>query len=489
MIRRILLVLLLAVLALAAVLGFNWLRFTSVQLEAKPRAPIELDKDGAVQRFAKAITFKTISHQIPWEFRGTAFTEFHAYLAETYPQTHATLKREVVSDYSLMYEWPGSDPTLKPIVLLAHMDVVPVDAGSAELWSHDPFSGDIADGRVWGRGTLDDKSSVMGILETTETLLRSGWAPKRTLYFCFGHDEELGGPAGAGAMAKLLEERGIKAWFSLDEGSGIADGILPGVDGPVALIATCEKGYVSLKLEVEGKGGHSSKPPASTSLGILCAAVTRLEQQQFEPRIAGPIRQMLDVAGREMAFPLDLVMANMWLTEPLLIEQLANSDTTRAALRTTTAPTILNAGTKENVLPIKAEGVVNFRIYPGDTVQQVIDHATNVVNDERVKISILDEHEAIEPSPVSDIGSDSYAVISQSIRNVHPTFPVAPALSIGGTDSKHFYGVAENCYRFQPMVFQQSDFDTIHGTNESCSIDVYLDSIQVYAELFRNAAG
>ncbi len=489
MFRKIALLSVLVVLGLAGVLLFNTLRFRSAQLESKGSTPIAIDKDGAVQRFAKALTFKTISHQIPWEFRGAAFTEFHAYLAASYPEVHATLQREVVNDYSLMYTWPGSDATLKPVVLMAHMDVVPVDAGSAQLWTHDPFAGTVADGRVWGRGSLDNKSSVMAILEMAESLLRDGWKPKRTIYFCFGHDEELGGPKGAKAMAALLKERGVKAWFSLDEGSGIADGILPGIDGPVALIATCEKGYVSLKLEVEGKGGHSSKPPANTSLGLLCAAVTRLEENQFEPSIEGPIRQMLDIAGREMKFPLNLVMANMWLTEPLLIQQLANSDTTRAALRTTTAPTILNAGTKENVLPIKAEAVVNFRIYPGDTVEEVVAHAKRVVNDERVKISILDEHEALEPSPVSDIDSDSYQMLAQSIRNVHPTFPVAPAMSIGGTDSKHFYEVAENCYRFQPMVFKQSDFDTIHGTDESCSIEVYLNGIQLYAEIIRNAAG
>lgn len=489
MFRRILLLAVFLVVVLAAVLLVNLARFRSVQLEAKSTTPIAVDKDGAVQRFAKALTFKTISHQIPWEFRGTAFTEFHAYLSESFPLVHAKLTREVVSDYSLMYTWTGSDPGLKPVVLLAHMDVVPVDAGSAELWTHDPFAGTVADGRVWGRGALDDKSSVMAILETVESLLRDGWTPKRTLFFCFGHDEELGGPAGAKVMAETLKARGVKAWFSMDEGSGIADGILPGIEGPVALIATCEKGYVSLKLEVEGKGGHSSKPPANTSLGLLCAAVARLEAQQFTPAIQGPIREMLDVAGREMAFPLNLVMANMWLTEPLLIKQLANSDTTRAALRTTTAPTILNAGTKENVLPIKAEAVVNFRIYPGDTVEQVVAHAKQVVNDERVKISILDDHEALEASPVSDIRSDSYQMLAQSIRNVHPTFPVAPAMSIGGTDSKHFYEVAENCYRFQPMVFKQSDFDTIHGTDESCSIDVYLNGIQLYAEIIRNAAG
>lgn len=489
MIRRVLLVALLAVVVLVGVIAVKTALFTSLQLEPQPTTPVAIDSDAAIQRFAKSLTFKTISHQIPWEFRGTAFTEFHAYLSESFPKVHAALKREVINDFSLMYTWAGSDTSLPPIVLLAHMDVVPVDSGSAQLWTHDPFAGTVADGRVWGRGALDDKSSVMAILETTEALLAEGWSPKRTLHFCFGHDEELGGPMGAAAMAALLKERGIKAWFTLDEGSGIVDGILPGIAGPIALISTGEKGYVSLKLEVEGKGGHSSQPPERTSLGILSRAIASLEENQFPYRIEGPLAEMFNYAGREMSLGLKVVMANLWLTKPLLTSQLASSATTRAALHTTTAPTIMNAGTKENVLPIKAEAVVNFRILPGDSVQYVMDHATRVVNDEAVKISILGEHEAIEPSPVADIHSDSFAVIAQSVRNVKPTFPVAPGMSLAGTDSKHFYEVAENCYRFQPMVFTREELDTIHGTDESCSIDVFLDAIQIYAEIFRNAAG
>ena len=489
MIRKIILAILLAVAALVVVVAVKTALFTSRQLEPKPASPVALDADAAVQRFAKALTYKTISHQIPWEFRGTAFTEFHAYLAESYPRVHATLTREVINDYSLMYTWQGSDASLPPIVLLAHTDVVPVDSGSAELWTHDPFAGVVADGRVWGRGALDDKSSVIAILETTEALLAEGWAPRRTLHFCFGHDEELGGPKGAKAMAALLKERGVKAWFTLDEGSGIVDGIIPGINGPIALISTAEKGYVSLKLSAEGKGGHSSQPPERTSLGILARAIARLEENQFPYRIEGPLAAMFDYAGREMTLGLKAVMANLWLARPLLTAQLASSATTRAALHTTTAPTIMNAGTKENVLPIKAEAVVNFRILPGDSVDTVLEHVTRVVNDDAVRIGILDDHEAIEPSPVADFHSESFAVIAQSVRNVHPTFPVAPGMSLAGTDSKHFYDVAENCYRFQPMVFTSKELDTIHGTDESCSIEVFLDAIQVYAEIFRNAAG
>lgn len=489
MVKRVLLALLGVFLMLVAVVVVKTLMFTSLQLPPQPATPLQVDAEAAINRFAKALTFKTISHQIPWEFRGTAFTEFHAYLAEAYPQVHATLKREVVSDYSLLYTWQGSDASLAPVVFLAHMDVVPVDAGSAQLWTYDPFAGTVANERVWGRGALDDKSSVTAILETAENLIASGWAPKRTMYFCFGHDEELGGAKGAKVMAELLKERGVKAWFSLDEGSGIVNGIIPGVQKPIALISTSEKGYVTLKLSVEGKGGHSSQPPKQTSLGILCSAVARLESKPFPYSLAPPMFQMFNYAGREMTLPLKAVMANLWLFEPLLKNQLANSDTTRAALHTTTAPTILNAGTKENVLPIKAEAVVNFRILAGDTVQSVLEFAKDAVDDERVNVAILDDHEAMDPSPVSDPASDSFKVIAQSIRNVHPDYPVAPGMTLGGTDSKHFYGVAENCYRMQPMVFTKEELDTIHGTNESISTKVWLDAIQVYAEIMRNAAG
>ncbi|MBI1317479.1 MAG: M20 family peptidase [Candidatus Hydrogenedens sp.] len=479
-----------AVLAvLVLVLAVKAALFTSVQLEPQPTEKIAIDADAAAARLAKATTFKTISHQIPWEFRGSEFTEFHAWLAEAFPQVHAALQREAVNDYSLLYTWKGSEPDLPPVLLLAHMDVVPVDAGSAEGWTHPPFDGVVADGRVWGRGSLDDKCSVIGLLETTEALLKSGWQPRRTLYFCFGHDEEIGGANGAGKIAALLAERGIKAWFSLDEGSAIVEGVLPGIDTPVALIATGEKGYVSLELTVMGEGGHSSQPPPQTSIGILAAGIARLEANQFPAAVAGPLAEMFDVVGREMDMPLRGLLANLWLFRPLLQSQLANSDTTNAALRTTTAVTIMEAGTKENVLPIKARAVVNFRILPGDTVAGVIEHTKRVLADDRITVNLVEGSEPDEPSPVSSTDSDSYRLLAQSVRNVHPDFPVGPGMTLGGTDTKHYYGVAENCYRFQPFVLDSADLATIHGTDESILIERYLDGIQLFAEILRNAAG
>lgn len=487
--KRLLLILVCVLGSLVAVLVLRAYGARSVQVAPGTWEGIVVDAAGASSRLGRAVQFKTISHQIPWEWRGSAFTEFHAWLSEAFPRVHAALRREVVADYSLLYTWEGSDAAAQPIVLLAHMDVVPVDGASAQAWTHPPFEGVVADGYVWGRGTIDDKSSVMGILEAAEALLAAGFVPRRTIYFCFGHDEELGGPQGARNLAAALKARGVKAWFSLDEGSAVTEGIIPGVEGPVGLISVAEKGYVSVELLVRGKGGHSSNPPAETSLGILCAAVSRLEKHQMGGRLAGPMREMLTVLAPEMSLPFRLVMANLWLFEPLLRRQLLASPATAAALRTTTAPTILNAGTKENVLPIESRAVVNFRIIPGDTVETVLEHVRRVVNDDRVMIKAMAEHDAVAPSPVSDWRSESFSLLARCVRQSFAGAPVAPGLTLGGTDSKHFYEVAENCYRFQPILVTNDDLARIHGTDERIAVDNYLRAIRTYGLILRAAAG
>lgn len=487
--KKIALLLLLAALLAAGVLAGRTATYRSRQLPPEPATPVAVDPRAAADRLAGAVRFRTISHQIPWEFRGSAFTDLHDYLAAAYPRAHETLRREVVAQYSLLYTWPGADPALPPIVCLAHLDVVPVDAATALAWEQPPFDGVVTETHVWGRGTLDNKSGVTGLLEAAEALIAEGWAPRRTIHFAFGHDEELGGPHGAGSIARLLEERGVRAWFTLDEGSGIVDGILPGVDTPVALISVAEKGYATIALTARAPGGHSSNPPAHTTLGRVARAIARLEENQMPARLEGPLLTMLDHVGPEMTLPLRAVMANLWLFRPLLRAQLLRDPTTAAALRTTTAPTIMNAGTKENVLPMEAKAMVNFRILPGDTPEDVLAHVVRVVNDPEVEIAIADEHEAIRPSAVSDHTGEAFARIARSIRQIHPRVPVAPGMTIAGTDSKHYYRVAENNYRFQPLIFTKDDLATIHGINERVRIENYVDKIRVYAQILRNTCG
>lgn len=487
--KKLFVVLSLALLALIGILLGRTALYRSQQQPVETAELIPVDGQAAAARLAGAIRFKTISHQIPWEFKGVNFTDLHAYLAEQFPKVHATLQREVVANYSLLYTWPGSDPSLKPVILLGHMDVVPVDAASALDWKQPPFDGVIDGGYVWGRGALDDKSSVCAMLEAAETLLNAGFQPKRTVYFAFGHDEELGGPQGAGSIAALLASRGIKAAFSLDEGSGIVQGILPGIAAPVALISVCEKGYVTLQLKATGQGGHSSQPPPHTAIGQVAGAVARLEAQQMPAHTAGPLLTMLQTVGPEMDFPLRLVLANLWLFKPVLRWQLLKDETTAAALRTTTAPTIFNAGTKDNVLPVEATAMVNFRILPGDSIDDVVAHARSVINDPAVQVSASEDKQAVNPSPVSDHRTEAFAALGRSVRQVYPEVPVAPGMTIAGTDSKHYYAVAENLYRLQPLLFDKAALATIHGTDERVSIDTYVKAIQIYGQILRNTCG
>jgi len=456
----------------------------SRQVPSEPFEALSVNADTAVAHLSEAIRIHSVSSAVPALFDREKTREFHVFLEKAYPAAHAALKREVVGDFSLMYTWTGRDPARKPILLLAHMDVVPVDEFRAQSWAQDPFGGAVADGFVWGRGTLDDKGSLVAIMEAVEALVASGFQPERTIYLCFGHDEELGGPVGATSMAALLAERGIKAEFTLDEGMGMMDGIVPGMKQPLAIVALAEKGFLTLTLSVEHKGGHSSNPPEHSAVGILAAAVTRLENQQMPASLEGPFRGMFEAAGPEMEFPLRVVTANLWLLEPLVVKMLLADPSTASALRSTTAVTMFESGVAPNVLPTHAQATVNFRIMPRDTVEGVIEHARKVINDERVKIEVA---VATPPSPVSDPASPSFALLARTIRQVFPDVAVAPGMDLGGSDAKHYVHVSEQVYRFWPFYMADADTKRLHGTDERLAVDNYLKAIQFYVQIIRNA--
>ena len=266
---------------LIALMVIRTMTFTSRQLRPPTAEKLQLDQDEIVTRLSEAIQFKTISFESGTESNTDPFRDFHAFLAKSFPRVHAQLTREVVNDHSLLYTWKGKDDRLKPILLMAHMDVVPVDPDSEKLWTHAPFSGQVADGYVWGRGTMDDKVSVLGILEAVEKLLADGFQPQCTVYLAFGHDEEIGGQQGAAKIAALLSQRDVQPEFVLDEGSAITDGIIPGVAAPVAMIGIGEKGDLSLQLTVTSPGGHSSLPPSESAIGILSRAIDKVENTRF----------------------------------------------------------------------------------------------------------------------------------------------------------------------------------------------------------------
>lgn len=288
---------------------------------------------------------------------------FHDFLRDSFPLTHQTLSLKTF-DHSLLYHW-DSQNDCPPQLLLAHQDVVPVS--SPEQWQHPPFAGVVDDDFVWGRGALDDKGSLMAILEATEALLQNGQTPACDVYLAFGHDEEIGGREGAVKIAAWLEQQGLRFGLILDEGGMMLPGSTLGLDRPVALMGIAEKGYMTVELQAEAEPGHSSRPPERTAIGDLAAAINHLQTHPRPASLSLPTRQMLEQVAPHQSFDKRLVFANLWLFEPLIIRQLEGKPETNALVRTTMSPTLLEAGVKENVLPATASATLNFRLAPGET--------------------------------------------------------------------------------------------------------------------------
>ena len=485
--KRILLVLSLCVLVLAAVLLINTLRFTSKQIQVAPVELVSVDEASVAPRLAQALRFQTVSYQDSAEMKGEEFLALHKYFEQAFPKVHSTLTREVVGNYSLLYTWKGRDERLKPALLMGHQDVVPIESETLANWEQPPFEGRIIDGHIWGRGAMDDKFAVLSILEAVEMQLSQGFQPQRTIYLAFGHDEEVGGHGGAATIAELLGNRNVELEYILDEGLTISEGILPDISQPVALIGIADKGYLSLELSVEVESGHSSMPPPQTAIGVLSAAVSRLEERQLPASIDGVIRQMFDYIGPEMPFSKRLVMANLWLFKPLVERKLSMSAATNAGVRTTTAATIIDAGVKENVLPSRARAVVNFRLLPGDSIERVFSHVVEVINDPRVKVNKFGVSNS-EPTAISDINALGFQIIQRTMRQVFPEALVAPALCVGGTDSDHYAKLSNNIYRFSPLRLRPEDMKRLHGVNERTSVKDYAESVKFYYQLISNSA-
>lgn len=461
-------------------------QFTSKQLTATPVTDIKIDEKAA-SRLGKALQYKTISYQDPAKFDRTEFLNFHKFLEEAFPAVHSELTREVIADYSLLYTWKGKSDDLSPILLMAHMDVVPIEEGTEETWAYPPFSGEIADGFIWGRGSMDIKCGVTGTLEAVEHLLQNNFTPERTIYLAFGHDEEVGGPHGAQSIAALLRQRGVNLGYVLDEGGVIAQGVIPGVLNPVALVGVAEKGYISLELTVKSEGGHSSMPSKESGIGILSAAIQKLEKNKFPSRMEKTVTNLFEYTGPEMPFTKKFVFANLWLFKGLVKRQLAQTPKTNALIRTTTAPTIIKGGTKENILPKTVKGVINFRILPGDTTDSVTTRVKKVINDPRIEITSLQQ--TWNPSPVSDVASESFYNLQKTVRQIFPSVVVAPYLVTGATDSRHYAVLTKNVFKLVPYIVTPEDLKRVHGTNERLSVTDYKKLVQFFVQLIRNSCG
>jgi carboxypeptidase PM20D1 len=440
--------------------------------------PVDPQKLG--ENLAASIRCKTV----PLDDSGTpepeAFNQLHAFLEKTYPLVHANLKKEVIGGYSLLYVWEGTNPKLDPVQLMAHQDVV---SANPTEWTYPPFEGKIVDGIVWGRGTLDIKNQLIGIMEAAEHLLKQGFCPERTIHFAFGHDEETGGANGAAVLSKLLKDRGIHLAAIVDEGGGIMEGIIPFIKKPVALIGNGEKGYLTMKYYVRSKPGHSSAPPRETSISILVKGLSRLASHRVPSRIRSA-KILYTSVGPATPFWLRVAWANVWLFGGLLKRMMDKEDETRAYIRTTGVLTIFNAGTEDNTIPEEATAYVNYRLLPGYKIEDIVNHSRKLIDDERVEFNPVEgkANEVVGPSPTT---GPVYEGLGLAIRKIYGDYPAAPFVMLGGTDCGHYVEVCDNIYRFTPLIMDPSYAGLEHGVDERIPISEMVKTVKFYAKLMQ----
>ena len=443
----------------------------------------DIDGEAAINNLAASIRFKTISHQDKEKFSPQEFEGFIKWAADTYPEFHSAMQLEML-EYTLLFKWEGSDNSLAPILLTAHYDVVPVIPGTESIWEEEPFTGVISNNRIWGRGALDDKSGVVGMMEAATYLIKNNFQPARTVYFSFGHDEEIGG-SGAAQVTEKLKQEGVQLQWSLDEGSFVNRGFFPGVDKLVAPINVAEKGIMNLLIVAKAKGGHSSTPPKKTAVTILADALIKLENEPLPGSLEGLSAVMFDEVSKHMPFGYRFLFANRWLFGGLLDSQMSSTPVINAMIRTTTAPTMLNGSIKSNVLPIEATALINFRLHPRDSIESVTEHVRRVVGSDQVEVRTLG---GMEASGVSSWESPGYEIISSSLSKVYGEVVSVPGIMIAASDTRHYSKVADNSFRFNPFSIVPEDMTGFHGTNESIAVDSFIAGIKTYVDIINEGS-
>lgn len=479
--KRIIIFFLLGLFLLVAVLLFRTFTFNP---QSYPALSTKVTTNAHPEVLAKALTYQTISHK-PGMIDSEAFRGLHQHLLESFPLTESVLRLELVGDFSMVFHWPGADPNLEPVILMAHMDVVPVEYSSMDQWEQAPFGGIRSEGYLYGRGALDDKGSLVAILDAVENLLANDFNPSRDLYLCFGHDEEIGGANGAELISDHLLAQGIKAWMVLDEGGTLATGLIPGINDTVALIGTSEKGYVSLELSANIPGGHSSMPEKSNALAAVNRALHKLSENPLPYRFSPPLEGFIQHVGPHLSGVKKLAFANTWLLQGLIFDAYQKSAAGEALIHTTQVATIFNAGVKDNVVPYRAQAVVNYRLLPGDTPEFILERAEEIAADTQVNIRIYNDL-AIPASPVSATNCDQFRQIAGAVKAVSSSAIISPYLVLGATDGRHFYALSDHVYRFSPIPIDQQDLSRIHGVNERVSVRAYQKAVDFYATLINS---
>lgn len=443
-----------------------------------------IDQEEVSRHLSQLIQFKSVSIEGLSNVDPKPFLDIHAWIEKTYPLLSSNLKKTTINESSLLYTWPGKDPKLSPVLFNAHLDVVPVEENTLPSWKVEPFSGTIKNGFIWGRGALDMKCQVIGLLDAIERLLKAGFTPKRTIYLAFGHDEEVMGFQGSKKIVEYLRKQGINLAAMLDEGGFVSKGLLPGIETPFALIGIAEKGYLTLKLTATGNPGHSSQPPRQTAIGVISRAIALLDDNPLPARLDFFLPTMQKI-GFLLPFGMRIAIANTWLFKRLLIKSLQQSPPMNAMIRTTHAATMINGGVKDNVLPSMATAKVNLRLLPGDSVESAIAYIKKVVNDPRVEIKIDEDNGGWDASQISPVNTPAYLSLELVARQIFDNVSVAPFVFLAATDSRHYQPICKNTFKFSPFVLTAEDQSGIHGVNERISQKNLTDIVAFYMRIMR----
>ncbi len=445
-----------------------------------------MDQDIIIKHFSDIINFKTFSHDNGTEEQIAPFHALGAYLEITYPGIHSHMIRRDIPGGSIMYKWPAKKPILPPYAILAQMDVVPV--GNEADWTHPPFDGYTDGETIWGRGVNDDKCAVGASLEACEELISQGFEPNRDIYLLFGHNEEdvTCKHSGARMMAQILEDEHVELEFVWDEGGAIIIDPPLGLKVPTAMIGLAEKGFSDLKITISGEGGHAAEPPAHTSLADLGSLLSLIQAHPMPPKLLPSVEEMLKVFGQNSDGALGFALRHLNLFRPLVLYILGKNNLTSAMVRSTIVPTICKVGTASNVLPQTSSAVLNVRLLPGDTVNDVKNHISSLAKklhlEDKLNIEVLSCN---EPVRETDMNAPTYQILSDVFQTQFKGVNIAPYLVTGATDSREYAKVAKEIFRIYPFKLTQAELSTMHSVDENIKIESYLFGIECYKDFIK----